>query len=356
MFADTMGLASVCDEDEEGHTRQLPKHDNYPNFYVTDDYQNTPFFFHRIGNLLYTVMCRGCCTKKTNEVYMVQATKTQRMWSPLFGWGHFETFNAWSHLIGFVAFVLYAILRHALFYQSSVSFAWATGAAASTAVTFLSSVVYHCTTPDMHISMLTRQLDFVAVYVSIAVCSVADLAAVTRGFVNVPIVSIVDVPIAATVLALFFAFRRHELSANDTWTKGYTECRLGAGGGLMRCWHSDKDHTPLRQAGSFAIASFYFTVTPAVLQSSLDAAIVLGLQVGAMVVVVGGMLLDNVAEWPDYALHKRKNTDGMCCTSFPFLGCVLTSHGLWHILAILAAVMTSAAREWAVFSHAKGDA
>ena len=93
-------------------------------------------------------------------------------------------------------FGLYASLRHIFLSGTSVAFEWATGAAVSTAVTFLSSVVYHVTSPNPRLAMITRQLDFAAIYISISICSVADLAAVTRGFVNVPIVSIIDVPVA----------------------------------------------------------------------------------------------------------------------------------------------------------------
>lgn len=292
-----------------------------------------------LANLFWYVMCRGCCAPPTKR-------NDGQRWNYVVGKnGHLERFNAWSHLVAFVLFVCYGIVRHVTFYRSSTAFAWATAAAAATAVTFLSSVVYHVTSPDVRISMLTRQLDFMAIYVSIAICSVADLAAVTRGFVNVPIVSIIDVPIAATVLALFFGFRRYELSCDDTLITEYGGCTYGVG--LMRRWHTDADHAPLRQATSFAIASFYFTVVPAVLENSLDAGLILGLQAGALIVVIGGMLLDNVGGWPDSVWHR--NPDGVPCTSFPRAGCALNSHAIWHLMAALGAVMTAVAREYAVF-------
>jgi predicted membrane channel-forming protein YqfA (hemolysin III family) len=291
-------------------------------------------------DLVSAVMCRGCCEHPPIR-------ERNQKWSYVVGKnGHLERFSAWSHLIAFVGFVVYTVIRHTVFYRSSTSFQWATGAAAATGVTFLSSTIYHITSADVRISMVTRQLDFLAIYISIAICSVADLAAVTRGFVNVPIVSIIDVPIAATILAFFFAFRRYELSCDDTLMKEYSGCSFGVG--LMRFWHSDGSHTHLRQAGSFAIASFYFTTTPAVLENIDDAGIILGLQVGAFVVVMGGMLLDNFVGFPDNIWHRKPG--GVPCTSFPYLGCALMSHGIWHILALLGAIMTSIAREYAVFT------
>jgi predicted membrane channel-forming protein YqfA (hemolysin III family) len=290
-------------------------------------------------NLVHAVMCRVCCAPPLK--------REKGRWNYVVGKeGHLERFSAWSHLIAFLAFVTYGITRHVVYYRSSTSFGWATGAAIATAMTFLSSTVYHVTSPDARISMITRQLDFLAIYVSIAICSVADLSAVTRGFVNVPIVSIIDVPIAATILALFFAFRRYELSCDDTLRVDYAGCTFGVG--LFRRWHTDGSHTPLRQASSFAIASFYFTVTPAVLENSLDAGLILGLQGAALTMVIGGMLLDNVSGWPDAVWHKNPN--GVPCTSFPRMGCMLSSHGLWHLLAVVGAVMTAVAREYAVFN------
>jgi predicted membrane channel-forming protein YqfA (hemolysin III family) len=307
----------------------------YDQYEVKDDGRR-PYLL----NLVYSVMCKGCCQEQPKK-------PKGQVWNYVVGKdGHLERFSAWSHLVAFVAFVVYTIVRHTLFYRDSTAFAWVTFAAAVTAFTFFSSVVYHVTSPDKHISMVTRQLDYIAIYMSIAVCSVADLATVTRGFVNVPIVSIVDVPMAATVLALFFAFRRYELPLDETWTEEYGGCTFGVG--LLRRWHHDSDHSSLRQAGSFAIASFYFTMTPAVIANALDAQAILGLQAGALMVVVGGMLLDNVAGWPDNIWHRSKK--GPPCTSFPYLGCALNSHGLWHLLALLGAVMTAIAREWTVRS------
>lgn len=83
------------------------------------------------------------------------------------------------------------------------------------------------------------------------------------------------------------------------------------------------------------------------MQNSQDAGFILGLQAASLLVVIGGMLLDNVAGWPDVKWHRSK--EGVCCTSFPYLGCALTSHGIWHILALVGSVLAAVAREWAVF-------
>lgn len=246
--------------------------------------------------------------------------------------------------MAFVVFGLYASLRHIFLSGTSVAFEWATGAAVSTAVTFLSSVVYHVTSPNPRLAMITRQLDFAAIYISISIGSVADLAAVTRGFVNVPIVSIIDVPVASLILLLFFAFRRYELTCDDTFVEEYSGCTFGVG--LLRRWHTDGAHTSVRFVTSFCLSSFYFTVTPAVLKNSSNAVLVLGLNAGAFILIGFGMILDNILLWPDDVWHK--SSKGVSCTSFPRLGCALTSHGLWHILAFVGAVMIALGREYTV--------
>lgn len=328
---DGIGTEVCGDVDKEGRVMG----GDFDQYHVPDDGSGLYLL-----QLVRAVMCKGCCQPQPHRLpgqkfnYVVGLN------------GHIERLSAWSHLFGFIAFAIYAAVRHACFYRSTTSFAWGTGAAAATAGTFLSSVVYHVTSPSIKISMLTRQLDFVAIYVSIAVCSVADLAAVTRGFINVPIVAIIDVPIAASVLALFFGFRRYELSCDDTLKEEYTGCTFGVG--LIRRWHADGEHTPLRQTGSFAIAVFYFTITPAVVESSLNTGLLLGLQVCALVVVTSGMVLDNIGRWPDAIWHTSPR--GVPWTSFPRLGCMIDAHGLWHIVALVGAVLSAVAREYAIFS------
>lgn len=298
-----------------------------------------------LWRLIYYVMCRGCCGSPADN-HLPPFPKEAR--SVLGPFGHLERFSAWSHFVAFFVFCIYGTVRHLAFYRSSTAFAWATGAAFITAITFLSSTIYHVTSPDPAIAQFTRQLDFGAIYASISICSVADLAAVTRGFVNVPVVSIVDVPCAAVVMACFFAFRRYQIECEETLLEEYTGCSAGGNLGLLRRWHSDGEYSPLRQSTSLAIAAFYFTVTPAVIENSMDASLILGLQGGALTIVIGGMMLDNISGWPDNVMHKRKN--GVPCTSFPSCGCAITSHGIWHILAVGGACLTAIAREWAVFA------
>ena len=86
-------------------------------------------------------------------------------------------------------------------------------AAWTTAFVFFSSSVYHVTAPDRFVSMFTRFLDFAAIYLGIVVSATADIAVATRGFDAVPVVTIVDLPVAGLIVVLFFLWRRHRLRA-----------------------------------------------------------------------------------------------------------------------------------------------
>jgi len=289
----------------------------------------------RLRDLTHRVMCWGCCTLESSKHPM----------SFLGDFGHLERFSAWSHLIFGIAFFTYAIVCTCRFTEDRTSESWAIAGAFSTSATFFSSTIYHVTTPDAAISVWTRQLDFLTIYTSLSINSVADLAAVTRGFVNIPVVSIIDIPLAASCLAIFFLYRRSWLTREETLITEFAGCTLETG--LFRVWHGDGEHGPLRQAGSLAIAIFVFSATPAIL-SQLDgdhAGIILALQISAFSIVLFGMVLDSVLVWPDRSLARGAKIP---CVSFKYCGCGISSHGIWHVLAGVAAVMAVVAREYAL--------
>ncbi|MBE35188.1 MAG: hypothetical protein CMI16_06495 [Opitutaceae bacterium] len=280
-------------------------------------------------------MCKGCCQLPTDE----------HPRSFIGDFGHLERFSSWSHLVLGVAFLSYAFVCIGRFTDSRTAENWAIGGAFATSITFFSSTIYHFTSPDPVISVWTRQLDFLAIYASLAINSVADLAAVTRGFVNVPVSSIVDVPLAASVLAIFFLYRRSWLTREETQTTEFDACTLETG--LLQRWNGDGEHGPMRQAGSLTIAIFVFSATPAILSQlgGEHAWIILALQVSAFGIVLFGMTLDNVIKWPDRSLAQGAKIP---CVSFKSCGCGIASHGIWHILAGVAAIIAAAAREYAL--------
>jgi hypothetical protein len=289
----------------------------------------------RLYILGYYVMCRGCC--------MPQSGKHPR--SLLGDYGHIERLPAWSHLIAALAFLGYAVSCSVRFSIENVVGAWAVAASWLSASAFLTSTIYHVASPDLKLSAVLRQLDFSLVYGSISTSALADLAAVTSGFRNVPVSAIVDVPIAAISLASFFLWRRSWLTLEDTMVLEHESFTVRPG--LFRRWHSDGDHTPLRQAGSLGIAIAYFTSTPAIIANLGigNAGVVLGLQVSAFVLVVLGMILDNLIQFPDYWLSRGVNVR---CVAFRNMGCMLSHHSIWHLISIVSAIMAVVAREYAI--------
>lgn len=289
----------------------------------------------RFYDLLTYVMCRGCCVPGIGK----------HPKSVLGDWGHIERLPTWTHFIAMVLFFGYSISCSVRFDLNNPTGASAVSAAWLTTAAFLTSAVYHAVSPDLAASAWLRQLDFLALYSSIASSALADLAAVTNGFLNVPTAAILDVPLAATALGCFFTWKRSWMELEDTTVEEYEGYSVRTG--LYRRWHSDGEHSPLRQAGSLCIGICYFTTTPAVVTNLgiNNAAVVLTLQVSAFVLVLCGMVLDNIIGFPDAWLNRGYTIP---CVEFPFLGCVVSHHSIWHFCSIGSAILIIIAREFAI--------
>ena len=269
--------------------------------------------------------------------------------------GHYERFSAWSHVVGVVGFAGYAIARQVVAERrASVEGVFASVAAWATALVFLASSLYHCTAPDREFASYTRFVDYAAIYTGLVLGATADIAAATKGFDNVPVVTIIDIPIAGTLLVLFFVWRRARVPTEDTWTDDFahppaaTPCSLGRG--LFSRGHVDLHHSQLREATSLLLTAAYFMTVPAAVMTlgGETAAVVIALQGAGFVLLIAGMLLDKVLEWPNVQLVEGKQT---CLACPKTCGCVLTSHGVWHVIALVSAVCTVVAREYAIHSY-----
>jgi len=307
---------------------------------------------HRIIEVVYGVLC----SNPTPTHYEDGAPKT---WSALLGpTGHYERFSAWSHIVGTVIFLAYGVVRLAIpDNNAQVEQILTTVAAFGTAFVFFSSSIYHATAPDPRLAYFTRFLDFFAIYLSIVLAATADIAVATRGFRDVPVVTIVDLPIAGSIVVVFFLWRRHRVLQEDTWI----ERGIGADGGgcILRDWglfsrrHHDLQHSQLRQTTSLLLCSSYFMSVPAAFMT-LDAdvvVVVLSLQGVAFISIVFGMTLDNLLKWPNKQLAQGKH-QCLACPGPGGPGCVVTSHGVWHIIAIIGTAMTFVAREFALVNYA----
>lgn len=285
----------------------------------------------------------GACVDEVTGV--VHLTDPGTRFSPLLGLtGHVERFSVWSHVFGSVLFALYALLRSAFSDGRNPSDALVAAAAWTAAFTFACSSLYHATSPDREISTFTRVVDYVGIYIGIVVTALADISVVTRGFRNVPLIAILDIPIGAVAISLFFLWRRVRIPRHVTWQADRASCTMGLG--LFYKSHYDQHHAPLREATTFLLALSYFMVVPAAVATlgTDTAVVVLGLQGSGFLLLVLGMVIDRVLGWPDSQLVEGRMS-WLACRA---CRCVMTTHGLWHVIAVLAAVVGAVAREYAL--------
>ena len=261
-------------------------------------------------------------------------------------YGHAERLSAWVHLVAGVGFLIYCIVRPlAITTEHTMAETLTTVAAGGVAFAFVSSTIYHSTAPSKTLTVWTRQLDFVGIYSARALGSLADFAIATRSFQNVNILSVLDGPLACVLVGIFFISRRALLDTDATWSTYLGGCTLNFG--LMRRGHLDLDHTGARQATSFLLAISYFTTVPSLYSNfgSTDATTVFVLELACLLLLVIGMVVDNVWVFPDDALAAGTGPKFLVCKS---CGCIGTAHSIWHVLSVIAAVKGAGSREFAL--------
>ena len=279
-------------------------------------------------------------------------------WSTLLGpTGHYERFSAWSHIVGTALFLIYAIVRLALPGTGvGVEQILTTVSAFGVTFVFLSSSIYHSTAPDATLAYYTRFLDYFAIYLGIVLTATADIAVATRGFRGVPVVTILDLPVAGTIVVFFFWWKRHRVAKEESWLDRHVQSSDQSGciisHGLFSRGHYDLHHSQTRETTSLLLSSSYFMSVPAAVMT-LDtetAVVVLSLQAVSFIAIVSGMMLDRVVKWPNKQLAEGKH-QCLACPSPNGPGCVVTSHGVWHLVALVAAALTFVAREYALSSY-----
>ena len=298
-----------------------------------DDEENDQYTIRPGRSMCWAVLCRNDTGRKHPG-------------SLLGDYGHVERLSAWVHLLGGLGFLIYTVLRPLVITdEHTIAESLATSAAGTVAFAFLSSTIYHVTAPSKALTIWTRQLDFLGIYSALGVGCVADFAIATRGFENVSILSVVDGPLACAVTAVFFFSRRALTSADQTWETYLGGCTLSFG--LMRRGHLDLDHTGVRQSTSFLLAISYFVTIPPLYNNfgTRDATTILLLELGCLALLVFGMLMDNLVVFPDKALSDARGPKFLVCKP---CGCIGTSHSIWHIFSVAAAIKGAYSREFAL--------
>ena len=285
----------------------------------------------------WRVLVRGCCAADAYNDSMI------------FGkYGHLERANAWTHLFACVAFLVFAFVRPWWLGAQSLTAQLSGITAIFTAITFAVSTVYHtyATVPFWGVGM--RTLDHASIAISLAAANIADLSLVTLNFQDVPLQTILDPLIAALVLLIYFGARRWYVPREETKELQYTGtgCTLG----LFRTFHSDLEHAALRASSTATLTMAWIMAIPAAWHNLSDHAAavwITGASVGTAL-LVGGVILDNLTPIDNLILRQGNANYGPIPCASKTCGCVMHSHALWHVIAILAAVTGISAREYGI--------
>ena len=259
--------------------------------------------------------------------------------------GHLERANAWTHLIASVVFAVYAVVRAFAIDQHSFTAQLSGVSCVSISIMFAVSTVYHVYNTVPGCASIVRNLDIIAIYISIAVGYVADASLLTNDFSNVPFHVIADPMLAASSLVMFFAVRRYFVPSEETRDFQFEEsCALG----LFRFFHSDLEHAGLRVAGVVTLTlSWILNMSAAYNNTNTSVASVwLAGVIFATVMLISGVIFDNMLV-PDRAYAKGNHAWYKCtgCNSKD-LGCAMTSHAWWHVISFVGVFITTAAREY----------
>jgi predicted membrane channel-forming protein YqfA (hemolysin III family) len=263
--------------------------------------------------------------------------------------GHVERANAWTHVIGTGIFAAFAALRSPLSLDvASTSGVLSTYTSITVACTFAVSTSFHTLGTVRWLSPVMRLFDHGAIDIALAMASTTDMAVVTLDFNDVPWQTTADsIGVAAAILC-FFMYRRFVLPPDDTEV-GWGDCRLG----LFRLQHADFEYSALRSS-SYIVLSFGFVMlVPAAWDNltPLASTTIIACNACALLLLITGLLLDNVLAWPDVLyqdpLRRAGQKPAPMCHNRQ-CGCIMTSHAFWHVFTLLSAVTQTVGREVAI--------
>jgi len=277
--------------------------------------------------------------------------KKRREKSLLGAFGHIERMNAWTHLVGVVGYLVFALLRGYFLDSKSLAGMLSSAAAFALCLTFLVSTTYHTLGAVRSMAPILRTFDHGSIQISLAITSVADAAVCTSNFKDVTWQTISDPLLVALTLLCFFLYRRIVLDPSFTEI-AWGDCILG----LFRIQHADFEHSALRSAG-YVVIAFGFVMLIPVAYNNLDFeaffTIVISNALGLFLLILG-LLLDNVLLWPDVlyqeAARKRKKMPPWQTCHSAQCGCIMTSHAFWHVGALFSVVIATVGREVALAS------
>ncbi len=255
---------------------------------------------------------------------------------------HYEKSCVLVHLAGAAAYAAYALGARpqlAIGASTSAAAAWSYAALWASFACLLCSALYHAYCPNVHTAALLRPLDYLGIYLVISVAAAADLALGLGGLADVAWQAPADYALAPSALWLYFLARRCATCPSESWKQYGGEC-----GAMGRYTHVDGPHSALRAAGSFVLSLMWIVACASVRATLSPAAFAMWLssRVVALLLVVGGMCLDNVCPMPD---GSEWAVERCTCQSW---GCVMSAHAWWHVVSFVALAVGSAGSEVAI--------
>ena len=123
--------------------------------------------------------------------------------------------------------------------------------------------------------------------------------------------------------------------------------------GLFRIQHADFEYGALRSSGYICLSFGFVALIPAALRNlSANAAAILIVCNGvSLILLIAGLLLDNVLIVPDVWYMDPKNRKGknpkIVCHN-EGCGCIMTSHAWWHVFSLFSVLICTIGREIAI--------
>tara|TARA_Y100000748_G_scaffold153974_1_gene128781 strand:+ start:120 stop:1277 length:1158 start_codon:yes stop_codon:yes gene_type:complete len=308
----------------------------------------------QVGEACWRVLCFNPPRGKTDAI-KASIAKMRREFSLLGENGHIERANAATHLLGAVLFAIFAAVRAPSgLDSSSTTGQLCTVSSVLVVVVMAVSTAYHTLSTVRELSPWVRMGDHGAIYISLGVATTTDAAIATLNFEDVPWQCMLDGALVAAVLLAFFLFRRMVL--DPSWTEiGWGSCRMG----LFRYQHSDFAYGATRSAGYLILSTTPVLISGTAhrnLESDAFLAVFLANTV-SLGLLIAGLLLDNVLIWPDSLYAKLAERRGVKEALKPpwcipmhsqRIGCICSSHSLWHVLSLIAVIVQTAGREYAL--------
>jgi predicted membrane channel-forming protein YqfA (hemolysin III family) len=261
--------------------------------------------------------------------------------------------NVWTHFIAAILYLMHVLIRPLVYgdERRHLSNTLVSVDSGSLVVTFLISSAYHVYSANRFWSAVTRLGDYFGIYLSIGSGMLVDVSVSTLNMQGVRWQATWDVYIAMAMMVAFFVLRRFMIPIDETRLPYLKDrCALG----LARSTNVDLEHSSLRAGAGVVMAFCWILAMPggyATLERDCADAFLLSHVIGTLI-MIAGMVLDNVFLYPDTWFEDKGAPPGRCVCYSSKRGCgggwVMTSHALWHIISFFSTLSTTVGLEYIV--------